>query len=149
MTANDLRDYLDLDSLKCNHLCVDCSAAGKEGSTPDESFLEGMGWLVRTAGVQYASLQARVEEDVRVEKEKQEKKMEERRLRVEKLRQERLEQAKAEEAEESPAEQQSPPSPPRQEPGSPEAVYAVEEEPRRCDEGESQGQAQIPGAIGA
>ncbi|QDZ24152.1 ADP-ribosylation factor-like protein [Chloropicon primus] len=171
MTANDLTDYLELDALKCNHLCVECSAKGKEGSTPSESFMEGVRWLVHTANVQYTSLEERIKTDVRIEKEKQEKKMAERRERVEKmkaLRQEESKRAEEEAKHQEQAEgekrvekddmqmQQSPSSlkssSPIPKPGSPEAVYAVKdvespEEPEGSPD-LHQEEAQLPGVIG-
>ena len=134
MSANDLIDYLDLDSYKCNHLCIECTVKGKEGSVPNKDFMEGMQWLLHTASVQYTSLQERVKRDTQLEKEKQEKKMEERRLRVEKLKAERQEENKRLAAEQEKEEQASPSSPSLSSanksptPGSPESLYAVPDE---------------------
>ncbi len=41
LSANDLTDYFDLDSCKCNHLCIECTARGSEGSAPSKDLTEG------------------------------------------------------------------------------------------------------------
>ena len=136
MTANDLTDHFDLDSCKCNHLCVECTASGPEGSTPCQSFMEGVTWLVNTVSVQFNALQERVKKDTEIEREKQERKMRERRERVEKMKAQRLEESKKAEApaeqDASPKDSVQPPTEAAEEtspkiPGSPESVYAVEE----------------------
>jgi len=40
LSANDLTEYFDLDSCKCNHLCIECTARGSEGSAPSKDLIE-------------------------------------------------------------------------------------------------------------
>ena len=148
MSANDLIEYLDLDSYKCNHLCIECTAKGKEDSVPNKDFIQGVDWLLHTASVQYTSLEERIRKDTTLEREKQEKKMQERRLRVERMKEQRRQEEEEEkkrldqmesrkqqlepepsEEEEEEGNEETANSPSVQRvhtPGSPESLYAVE-----------------------
>lgn len=105
MSADDLSDHLALSDLASGspRRCVGCAATGK-GAHGDAATLgedgcvelrDGMAWLLRTAGLQYAAISSRVARDTEEHKRRQQQKLEERRARVAKQKEERRREEEA------------------------------------------------------